>query len=94
MVRDTALHMLLGPTDSIESLEKTAHSDVLRYMLQEADGMPVLVGKDLIVRNGEVKTITQTGTVVFNNVIIYGSGEIKFESSIKLVAQSIQHLAN
>ena len=93
LVRDTAIHMLIGPTDSLESLNKTSHPGIVKYMLEESDGMPVLVGKDLIVKDGEVKTITQTGTVVFNNVIVYGNGEIKFESSVKLVAQSIQHLA-
>ena len=85
-----AWNLLLGRLDDID-LEAEPHASTVRYILGRARSLPVLVAKDLVVHDGEVKKLSGP-TAVFNKVTVYGSGEIQLQDDVKIMAQKIERL--
>lgn len=90
-VRKMATKILLGHVNSDE-LTKLPYVGIQDYMLEEASNLPVFIAQDLIIKDGEIYVLKKTASAVFNNIIIYGSGEIKLESDMKIIANSIKHI--
>lgn len=87
-----ARDLLIGDVDP-KNVERPPLAGVVRYMLHRARKFPVFLASDLIVYDGETVELKGAPLFVFNNVIVYGSGEIRLETDCKIVAESVQHRA-
>lgn len=86
-----AAHNVLFGAYADEALEREPLAGVCRFMLEAAAGMSVFAAKDLVVGDGRTVRFTEPGTLYFNSVQVYGSGEIVLEAQIKIVANSIEY---
>ena len=76
-VRDQAYNLLFGMTDP-EMLAEPKNRCVVKYMLKTADPLPMTVGGDVTVHDGEVYPIT-TPAASFNTLTIIGTGTLQLD---------------
>jgi hypothetical protein len=90
-VRDTAHNLLYGYVDE-ERARRQPLNAVVEYMLQASQNVPVFVAKDLVVCPGHKVEFKNFGALYFNNVLVYGTGQIKLGNHTKLHAQQVIHV--
>lgn len=73
-------------------MEHPAIIGVVNYMISAARGLKVFAAPDLIVCPDKVVTFKNVPVVVFNNILIYGNGQIVTESKTKIHALQIRHI--
>ena len=89
-VINSAHNLLFGYVDPT-AMHATPYAGIVNYMLNEAKDLTVFAADDLIVKDGETRVFKDAATLAFNNVKIYGTGQIVIESQIKLIANSVQY---
>jgi len=90
-VHAQAYNLLYGLADD-RVVERRPVSTVRDWVLERARELPALVAKDLVVCDGEKVVFNGYSTLVFNNVVVEGSGEIVLGSNTKLHAYSLKHV--
>jgi hypothetical protein len=91
-VRQMARQLLFGYVD-MDAVKQPPLAGVVSYMLLRAARAPFLIVPDLIVCPDHVVTIEGFPAAVFNNILIYGNGEIALGNDMKLHAHQITHVA-
>ncbi|HEY8704309.1 MAG TPA: hypothetical protein VIL98_06120 [Gaiellaceae bacterium] len=83
--------LLQGPTDA-RLLARAGYKQAVATMLRSAQNLPVFVAPDLIVCDGDSVTFGGYAAVYFNNVLVYGTGQIHLGNHTKLHAYQIKHV--
>ena len=86
----TAEQLLHGPADE-KVLARPGYAQVVAAMVKAAARLPVFVGPDLVVCDGDSVTFAGYGALYFNNVLVEGSGRIVLGNHTKLHAYQIKH---
>lgn len=90
-VLDTAMNLVFDYADP-EAVEVEPLVGVKSFALRRARELPVFAFPDLIVCDGEKVVFDGWSCLVFNNVIIEGSGEIILGNLTKLHAFHLEHV--
>lgn len=92
-VRQLSTNLLFGYVPRDDLADRSV-SVVVDHMLERAVQIEphVFVGSDLVVCPDDKVVFDQLPALYFNNVLIYGNGEIQTKSHTKLQAQQIQHV--
>lgn len=90
-VQDMAENLVYGYADP-EMLQHPPLAGIRDFVLRRAGELPVFAIKDLIVCDGEKVVFDGFSTLLFNNVIIEGSGEIVLGTHTKLHAFHIERV--
>ena len=91
-VYDQAYNLLFGEIDKA-MLKDAATSAVVDHMLRAATPLPITVGDDLTVGDGQVYTLT-TPSASFNTITIVGSGTIQLTGDSKITCNSLVYQAS
>lgn len=84
-------NILRGPTDP-KMLASPGYKQVAAAMLKLARNIPVFLAPDLIVCDKDVVTFSGFGALYFNNVLVYGSGQIVLGRNTTLHAYQIKRV--
>lgn len=89
----TANNMLYGYVDP-QAVAEPPLSLVAEFMLTEARkrGIFTLVVPNLIICSDKVVTFNNVASLVFNNILIYGNGQLLTRGKTKIYAQQIRHV--
>lgn len=90
-VQDVAENLVYGYADPDE-VKRAPLAGIQDFVLRRAAELPVFVMKDLIVCDGERVVFDGFSTLLFNNVIVEGTGEIVLGSHTKLHAYHIERV--
>lgn len=90
-VLDMAHNLLYGYADE-ELISKPPLSGVVEFMLKRAIGTAFFLACDLIVCPDKTIEFKNFSLLYFNNVLVYGSGQVKLGNSTKLHAFQVIHV--
>lgn len=90
-VRQTANNLLYGYADP-EEMRRDPYRGVVDFMLARAKNLWIAVIPDLVVCPDERIEFAGFTTLYFNNVLVYGSGEIAPGNQVKIDAHQIRHI--
>lgn len=92
-VKQTMNNILYGYVDP-EQAKRGSYAAVIDYMVSRAKALrpKVFVAPDLIVCPDDNVVFNGIGTLYFNNILIYGSGQITVNGGAKIQAQQIRHI--
>lgn len=90
-VNAMAHNLLHGYVDD-DSLKRQPYKSVADYMLESAKDLPTFQARNLIVCPGETIFFNGFAAMFFQNVIIYGDGEIRMSNHSKLHAYQIKRV--
>ena len=90
-VQQLATNMLYGYVDEAEAKEPHVAA-VISNMLERAKGIKAFVAPDLIVCPDDHVTFQGFSTLIFNNILVYGSGQVSPGHFTKVDAVQIRHV--
>ncbi|HEX7181044.1 MAG TPA: hypothetical protein VF756_04320 [Thermoanaerobaculia bacterium] len=90
-VRQTANNLLYGYVDE-EEARRAPYAGVIEYMLERARAVPGFFAKDLIVCPGDKVNFSGFSVLHFNNILVYGDGQIFPGNNTKVHAFQIRHV--
>jgi len=91
-VYDQAHNLLFGEVDD-EMLSDPAVSAVVDHIMRTATPLPMTVGGDLSVADGQVYRLT-TPSASFNTITIHGTGTIQLTQDTKVTCNSLIYQAS
>jgi hypothetical protein len=91
LVADAEFNLLFGYVDD-ELLSIDFWRAVHYRLLERYTSIYVLALQDLVVRDGQRVTFSNTTTAFFNTVTIYGSGSLDFRGDCKLIADRVERV--
>lgn len=96
VIRDIANRIVHFPCDETEELiiHNTVYKKAAEKVLEMAQGLPVLLAENLVIKDNEIYTIS-VPVAIFDQITIYGSGGICFDvSQVKLSANTFNYYPN
>ena len=90
-VRDAAHNLLYGYVDE-DRASRGPLKAVSDYMLEVSQNLGVFVAQDLIVCPGHTIQFQNFAALYFNNVLVFGTGQIKLGNHTKLHAHQVIHV--
>jgi hypothetical protein len=91
VVWNAGYNLLHGAADEA-TLARPGYTAVAEIMLELAQRLSLFFAQDLVVESGASVQFDTYGVLYFNNVLVYGSGEIRLADNAKLHAYAITHL--
>lgn len=83
--------LLYGRADA-DVIKRPPYDALVKQMVKRAVRLPTLLAQNLIVCPDQVVHLQSFASLYFNNVIVYGNGQIFFGPGTKLHAYQIQHV--
>lgn len=90
-VRQVASNLLYGYVEE-EELRRPPFNGVVEYMLERASNMYLFVLPDLVVCPGDKVVFSDFAVLLYNNILVYGDGEIVPGNHTKVYAYQIKHV--
>jgi hypothetical protein len=90
-VRNAAHNLLYGYVDD-ERVSRGPLKAVSDYMLQASQSVATFLAEDLVVCPGHTIQFQNFAALYFNNVLVYGTGQIKLGNHTKLHAHQVIHV--
>jgi hypothetical protein len=91
VIADAEYTLLNGYVDD-KLLSQPFWGAVAAGLLARIPSLPILTLLDLIVRDGQAVTFSNTPTAYFNRVTVYGSGTLDFQSDTKMIVQTFEYI--
>lgn len=90
-VRQMATNLLYGYVDPDEA-RRLPYAAVIEYMIDRARGLTAFVCPDLVVCPDDVVVLKSIPVAIFNNILIYDTGEIVTKHHTAIHAFQLQHV--
>jgi hypothetical protein len=91
VIADAEYTLLNGYVDD-KLLSQPFWGAVAAGLLARMPSVTIVTLLDLIVRDGQTVTFSNTPTAYFNRVTVYGSGTLDFQSDTKMIVQTFEYI--